>query len=158
MSGLSIKRNAVMIDIACNDPDNGLFAGRAEMIEIGTDFIEMEARGRPPRFDDHGAESNNLVYLAGKRWPVIGCKYGVGNWCWNGYWMEIPVAVDFLVWLHGRRLFNLTCGETRIFNIWESDRPLDNPTDREFLWRMLGKPSTFHNCSHNDFPRERASA
>jgi hypothetical protein len=158
MSGLSIKRNAVMIDIACNDPDNGLFAGRAEMIEIGTDFIELEVRGAPPRFIDDGAGTSNLIYLAGKRWPVIGGKYSVGNWCWNGYWMEIPVAVDFLVWLHGRRLFNLTCGETRIFNMWKSDRSLNNPTDREFLWRMLGKPSTFHNCSHNDFPRERASA
>lgn len=146
MSGLSIKRNAVMIDVACNDPDNGLFAHRCEAIQIGTDFIELEARRRAPKFEDQGGEN---IWIAGKRWPVIGMKYGVGNWCWNGYWFEIPVAVTFLIWLHGRKLFDLTCGEERIFNLWKLDQSLES--ERAFLDRILGKPSTFHHCSHNDF-------
>jgi hypothetical protein len=151
MSGLSLKRNAVMIDVACNDPDNGAFAHRAEMIQIGTDFIELELEHYPaPRF----AELDGAVRFSGKRWPVVGAKYGVGNWCWNGYWFEIPVAVDFLCWLHQRRKFSLSCGEERIFNRWRVPDPFGE-NDRDFLWRMLGKPSTFLHCDHNDFPRER---
>jgi hypothetical protein len=35
MSRLDIKRDRVMIDIACNDPDTGLFAHCVESIHIG---------------------------------------------------------------------------------------------------------------------------
>src|SRR5262249_26261925 len=63
MTGLDICTNRVMIDVACNDPDNGLFAHRAQMIEIG-DFAEFEARREPaPRF----VEVPGGFRLAGKR-------------------------------------------------------------------------------------------
>lgn len=139
MTGLDIQNNRVMIDVACNDPDNGVFAGRAEQIQIGYDFIELEARREPsPRF----RERYNGFVLAGKFWPTHGSKDWVGNWCWNGYWMAIPDAVQFLAWLHQRRLYDLTSGETRIFNVWKVPEPFDQST-RDLLDRMLGKPSTY---------------
>lgn len=138
IGGLNIRDNQVMIDIACNDPDNGCFAYCAEQIQIGAQFIELEARRTAPRF----VALTHSVRLAGKHWPIRGSKEWIGNWCWNGYWLDIPVAVDFLCWLHGRKLFDLTRGERRIFNMWRSDRPFD-AADRAFLDRMLGKPSTW---------------
>jgi len=137
MSRLDIPNNRVMIDIACNDPDNGNFASVAEQIEIGN-LMELEARRGAPRF----VELPGGFRLAGKRWPTRGSKDWVGNWCWNGYWMDIPVAVDFLAWLHGRRLFDCTCAEERIFNTWKLPRPFD-ADDRKFFDRLLGKPSSF---------------
>lgn len=143
MTGLSIKHDAVMIDMACNDPDNGLFDHSCCQISLGFDFLELECQGwKPPRF----AELDGAIRLSGKKWPIIGSKYGVGNWCWNGYWMKIPVAVDFLTWLHGKETFHCTSGEERLFNIWNSSRPFDE-SDRQFIWRLLGKPSMYGQTS-----------
>lgn len=139
MSTLNIQRDWVMVDVACNDPDNGIFAHVAEQIQIGAELLELEPRRMPPRF----VEIDGGFRLAGKVWPVKGSKDWVGNWCWNGYWMEIPKLVEFLDWLHGRRLFDCTCGEERIYNIWKNEKPFDK-SDRDFLSRMLGKPSSFH--------------
>lgn len=141
-TGLDIARNRVMIEIACNDPDNGSFAGRAEEIHIGAQLIELEPRcyGGAPRLVELPGD---VIRLAGKKWQTHGCKEWLGNWCWNGYWFDIPVAVDFLTWLHARRLFCCTTGETRIFNMWKNSAAFD-ADDRAFLDRMLGKPSNFN--------------
>jgi len=138
MTGLDVKRNAVMIDVACNDPDNGIFAHRAEMISIGYEFLELECFSRGPRFH----ELPGAIKLSRRKWKIVGAKEWVGNWCWNGYWMEIPEAVRFLAWLQSTRLYHCTCGEMRIYNIWNSEKPLDKG-DLEFFDRMLGKPSTY---------------
>jgi hypothetical protein len=133
---IDIRNNRVMLEVACNDPDNGVFAGAAEMINIGT-FVEFELLGaHTPTFRELG----DRIRLAGKQWPIEGSKEWIGNWCWNGYWIKIPVLVDFLVWLHSRKLYSLTCGESRIFNRWRLREPF-GAKDREFLTRQLGKPS-----------------
>lgn len=140
MTGLDIRRDLVMVDICCNDPDNGLFAYVAEQIQIGDQLIELEPRSiRAPRFVD----LQDRFRLAGKVWAFDSVKEWVGNWCWNGYWMPIPEVVRFLDWLHRRRLFQCTTGETRIYNMWKNSAGFDDE-DRRFLWRMLGKPSNHH--------------
>lgn len=128
-------RELVRIDIACNDPDNGCFAGCAQMIELPDGLMELEARSydRPPRFADLGG----AFRLAGKRWPYQRSKDWFGNWCWNAYWLTDADARAFLIWLHGRKLFDCTCGEERLFNIWKLDQPLD--LDPNGLGRLLLK-------------------
>ena len=135
MTGIDIRHNTVMVDISCNDPDNEVFAGRAVQITCGVDFIELEARREPAPWI---AELDGAIRLAGKKWPILGSKEWVGKWCWNGYWMKTDVAVDFFVWLHGRKLYQLTTGETRVYNLWKLEQPLD----RFLVWRLMGKPST----------------
>lgn len=136
MTGPRIRDDLIMVDVACNDPNNGLFAGRAEMISIGSDLLELTARRSAPKF----VETEVGFRLAGKVWPVHSNRHGVGNWCWNGYWMKTRDAVSFLAWLHGRRLFCAEQGETRLFNMWMSEKPFDDQ-DYEFIWRLIGKPS-----------------
>lgn len=134
---LDIRNNRVMIEVACNDPDNGNFAGRAEQTQIGDQFVELEAKREPaPRF----VETPRGFRLAGKNWTTYGGKDWFGNWCWNGYWMTIPDAVAFLAWLHQRDLYDLTTGESRIFSRWKWREPFHD-NDRQFLDRALGKPS-----------------
>lgn len=137
MTGLNVRDDMIMIDVACNDPDNGLFAGRAEQISIGCDLLELEARRSAPKF----VELTNGFRLAGKSWHSPLSKYGVGNWCWNGYWMKTKHAAHFLSWLHSRNLFSVSSGESRLFNMWQSPKPFDD-ADREFIWRLIGKPSS----------------
>jgi hypothetical protein len=136
MSGLDIRNNRIMVDVACNDPDNGSFAGRAAMIQIG-DLLELEAKREPaPKI----VELAGAIRFSGKAWPIHGSKDWVGNWCWNGYWMDIPVAVEFLTWLHGRDLYSVSSGETRLFNRWRWREPFDRE-QKQFMDRIFGKPS-----------------
>ncbi len=134
---LDIARALVRVDVACNDPRNGVFTGRAEQIQIGSDLIDLEAKRHPaPAF----AEVDGTIRLAGMAWPICGWDGWVGNWCWNGYWLKIDDAVRFLTWLHQRDLYTLSTGETRIFNRWRVSAPFGE-SDEHLLWRLLGKPS-----------------
>jgi hypothetical protein len=128
-------RDCIRIAFACNDPDNGIFAGRISQIALPDGLMELEARSwdRPPRFRDEG----RAIVLAGKRWPVQFVKTWYGNWCRNAYWLTEPDARAFLIWLHGRKLFDCSCGEQRLFNIWRLDAPLD--LDPNGLGRLLLK-------------------
>jgi hypothetical protein len=116
----------VRFDFACNDPDNGLFAGRVPQIEINPDGLTLEAKqwngysfARCPRFREDGGH----FILAGKRWPFIRSKDWWGNWCWNAYWLDPKVAQDFLIWLRARDLFHATEGESSLFDAWNNPDP-----------------------------------
>lgn len=110
----------VRIDFACNDPDTGLFTGRVEAIHLPDGMLELESWGRPRTL----AELEGAIRLSGKVWQVLGSRYGVGNWCWNGYWMEPHTAARFLAWLHGRQLFDCTSGWEPLFTLWKWKEPL----------------------------------
>lgn len=109
------------LDFCCNDPDNGLFAGRVEGIQLyagGDPVFELEARRSTSpmlRELDSGA-----LRIAGKRWPILGAHDWVGNWCWNRYVFDIEVAADLLIWAAARKLFDLTTGEHQLYQAWRS--------------------------------------
>jgi hypothetical protein len=135
----------IRIDMACNDPDNGLFAGRVCQIALPDGLLELTAnawgvlsfRGCPKL-----VEKGSAIRLAGKQWPIIRSEEWVGNWCWNGYWMRDQAARQFLVWLHARGLFHCEAGELRLSNAWDQPLPLDLEPDREHpvgLGRLLVK-------------------
>lgn len=114
-----------ILHVACNDPDNGSFAGRAAMLQIG--WAELEVRKmHEPRF----VELDGAIRLAGKTWPIKDSVEFLGNWCWNGYrigdgtrttgwWM-----VDFATWLRGRGLFTCTHGPSGFYGWFNGDYEL----------------------------------
>lgn len=111
------------LDFACNDPDNGLFSGRVDGIQLYAEdpIFELEARRETgPRL----SVSDGSIRLAGKSWPISSSKEWVGNWCWNRYAFPLERAADFLIWLHARKLFALTCGDSRLYDAWRSVRGL----------------------------------
>lgn len=121
-----------MLHVCCNDPDNGLFYGRADQLMIGS--IELEALRDPvPKF----VELDGAIRLAGKVWPVMSSKDWVGNWCWNAYTLgnagdpktEKHELARFLIWLRRRRLFGCVCGPPAFFNWWESTTNSATPLD-----------------------------
>lgn len=105
------------LDVACNDGDNGLFAGRAEMLSIGEAEFDQAFTGRTPAF----AELDGAVRLSGKVWRVIEYRYGVGNWCWNRYLLgRIDLTprwylVEFVTWLRAGRRWRCTTGESAFY-------------------------------------------
>lgn len=111
-----------VLHVCCNDPDNGLFTGRAAALCIG--WAELELNGwHEPRF----VLTDTGFRLAGKNWPVTNSKEWLGNWCWNayrvgdlskttGWWM-----VDFATWLKGRDLFRCTHGPEEFFEWFNGD-------------------------------------
>ena len=117
----------IYLDVACNDPDNGNFAGRAPMLQLGS--AEREAHnfmcGTAPRFADLG----DKVRLAGKHWHCGGSKDWVGNWSWNRYRLMPPESdgkthrwypVDFVKWLRSRNLYRCISAPTDFFD-WFND-------------------------------------
>lgn len=110
---------SIPIDMACNDPDNGIFAGRVEQISVGSSFLELTALRDPsPRLVEL---AGGRIRLAGRIFPITGSAEWVGNWCWNRYWFALDDAVRLIVWLHRRRFFHCDEGEERLFNLWRKE-------------------------------------
>lgn len=125
------------LQVACNNPDNGLFAHRAPALKVfDAEFDSRSISG--PRFIESWHQSPDRsrleVRLAGKTWPTTGCTEWIGNWCWNeyqlgdgsrtaGWWM-----VDFLTWLRSRRLYTCTHG-TQTFHAWFNGHGHASPSD-----------------------------
>lgn len=78
----------VGIDVACNDPDNGSFAGKTMMISYGEMELEADVW-----------EGFRFTVLDGRRFRLhrrefrfIERKFWIGNWCWDRFWMKRPEA------------------------------------------------------------------
>lgn len=128
------------LDVACNDPANGVFAHRAPMLGMGCAEFEARDLFNGPRFVELWGDKS-FIRLAGKKWPVSGSKEWVGNWCWNryaigdatrtsGWWM-----VDFLKWLRGRRLFSCNTAESEFFDWFNSDAEIPDSHLHELIYR-----------------------
>jgi hypothetical protein len=110
-----------MLDVCCNDPDNGHFDGKAYGLSVGS--IELEPLRSPCRFvlTDRGFR------LAGKEWPTTWSKDWVGNWCWNRYRISdgrteyAVMLARFMFWLKGRKLYTCISGPDEFF-LWFDDR------------------------------------
>lgn len=86
----------VWLHVACNDADNGNFAGRIEAFQIERkgDRIDLELTGgRAPR----------LTALEPNRFRAFRHVFGhsgwntwVGNWCWDRLRVSVPDAALFL--------------------------------------------------------------
>lgn len=93
-----------MIDFACNDPDNGTFAGSVWMASVTKSGVlcELEADfGRPLRF----TEMPGAIRLHRSVFKILGSKAWVGNWCWNSYALDYSEYKRLLVTMakHGWR-------------------------------------------------------
>ena len=125
------------VDIACNDGDNGLFAGVADQISIGDAEFEPAHYGASPTF----RELDGAVRLSGKVWTIESSKYGVGNWCWNRYLLARPeitprwYLVEFVTWLRKRKIFRCTTAESEFYE-WFNGSAEIAPAE---VHRLLGE-------------------
>ena len=98
----------VAVDFACNDPDNGLFAGKVWQAQIDGNDVE---RVNVVAFTELPGE----IRIHRKKFVVSDCKEWVGNWCWNRYWMTVREANRLASHLRDNG-WSCTCGEDRFFD------------------------------------------
>ena len=84
----------LLIDFACNDPDNGNFTGRCDKVELPESSFSVECTmlygGVKISFDGETLSFGRLKI------PHHGHKTWVGNWCWDGCWLAIPDTLKLL--------------------------------------------------------------
>jgi hypothetical protein len=105
------------IHFACNDPDNGNFAGRAAMASYGD--VELEA----PNW--HGfrfTELTGAIRIHRRVFGIEGSKDWVGNWCWNAYRLNRVQMKRLLLTLRAAG-WRCTCGPSLFFDWWNSGNP-----------------------------------
>lgn len=100
------------IHFACNDPDDGLFAGRAAMASYGD--IELEA---PNWVGRRFTELPGAIRIHRRSFAIEGGKDWVGNWCWNAYRLNRREMKRLLFTLRANG-WRCTCGPSRFFDWW----------------------------------------
>lgn len=96
------------IDIACNDPDNGLFAGRAVMAQWRDMEFECDNWLRGYTF----TETSKGFRLHRQEFHVVKSQECVGNWCWNRYWLHPLETKRFIRMLKASGRWSCTSGWT----------------------------------------------
>jgi hypothetical protein len=77
-------RRGIAVHFACNDPDNGDFAGKAGVaaVSIGGELMDLEL---DPMGGVKFIEIDGAIRVHRKTFKVIGVTHWCGNWCWNAY-------------------------------------------------------------------------
>ena len=101
----------IPVDFACNDPDNGNFAGKVWMCQI--DSNEIERGAGDVTFTD--LEGGFRIHR--KKFVAQHVKHWFGNWCWNRYWLSVREANRLIDHLRANG-WSCTCGEQRFYEIF----------------------------------------
>lgn len=144
-------QRAVSVSFCCNNPDTGMFTGRFGSVEIGEEILHLtnSRRVKDPRisFDlatpvggGWGASPvAGTIKVARQKFPILGYKYGWGNWCWDLVMMLPEDVIDLLNCLKRMNCFTPECGETRWFNFFEAEDAVFDRDDKNGWIRMLEK-------------------
>lgn len=98
----------VSVEFACNNPDNGLFAGKVSMAQLDGNEID---RGDDVTF----TETPKGFRIHRKEFAVISSKEWHGNWCWNQYLMTVKEANRLASHLRDKG-WTCTCGDARFYD------------------------------------------
>ena len=82
----------IAIDFACNDPDNGDFAGRVTAADFRGVELVYDLYGPGLKF----TVEKNSIRLHRKTFFFVSRTYWLGNWCWDRFWFRRDVAVSLL--------------------------------------------------------------
>lgn len=147
------KSELVSISLCCNNPDNGMFEGRFDKVQIGQDILTLDNQYWPPRSprlkyrfkgDEHAAGNFGADPVVGgirvsrRFFEVWGHKAWWGNWCWDLVLMTPDVTIDFVNYLKELNVFQVESGETRWFNYFAQEGAVFDKSPTGWI-RMLEK-------------------
>ena len=106
----------IRIGVAVNDPDNGTFTGRCEVLEFECDLLYIADFNVAFRVD------GNRVKLCRRWFPILYYGTWVGNWCWDAFSVTCETAADIANYL---RTFGGSPeqGCEELWDLWESGDP-----------------------------------
>ncbi|HWP58983.1 MAG TPA: hypothetical protein VNL14_13910 [Candidatus Acidoferrales bacterium] len=94
-----LKAERLRINLCCNNPDNGMFDGKAFAIEFGDNLsLTSQFRGWSPRLT-RGPGRSWLRIGGSPRCPVLSYKEWFGNWCWDSIVTDSRSAMRVLNWI-----------------------------------------------------------
>lgn len=82
------------IHFACNDGDDGSFAGKVCAASYGENELETIGMG-----DVKFTAGEDFIRIHRRTFKVIGRSYWVGNWCWDSFRMTRGEAKKLLACL-----------------------------------------------------------
>lgn len=126
---------SILLEFACNDPDNGNFTGRCGKVEISIAEVGTIADldcgtwppSRYPRFSAGTKAATDYVRIAGRKFQVGSYKTWYGNWCWDCARISPIVAANVLNFLREKQWHN-EGGLCEIGDQWDSGQ-LFRPSD-----------------------------
>ncbi|WP_422928634.1 hypothetical protein [Singulisphaera sp. PoT] len=117
--------NLLTVMFCCNDPDNGMFSHRIDGLDISGliqlegpfDIVEDEDGNEDLVGGTEFETEAGSVIVAREKFPILGYRQWVGNWCWDAAGMEVAAVVSLLN--HLKRL-GWTCmvAESNLFERW----------------------------------------
>lgn len=124
----TMKARHLIVSFACNDPDNGSFAGRALFCHVEVpkgEYVEFDhddwKDGAPFDFDDA------TITLDGQKYRFERRKGWYGNWCWDGFWVPREEAIRLLLAMHASQEWHCTAGTVKILDWLERKAPQPKP-------------------------------
>ena len=126
--------------LACNDPDNGNWTGKADMVEI--EGIELEGRAvsvdHYPRKMRKALSGEGIETLRIGRCvvPSLGYRRWVGNWCWDCAHVRAMNALHILNYLVSRG-WRCTAGTCEVADAIDAGKAIDQNTWKSFVQRGL---------------------
>jgi hypothetical protein len=116
----------IAISIACNDPDNGNFVGRFDMLHYGNDQdleLQHDHWGRGVRVRYLG---DGKVRISRRVFEYEREKEWWGNWCWNAFWMQPREARRLLRYLRDSGHWHCEAGPCRLYHWFNSHSNTSN--------------------------------
>lgn len=93
------------VDFACND-ERGMFTGKAEAIEVADLRLVCTLIGGGVKIENMAGQ---MLKVGRLRVSYSRYRYGVGNWCWDGYLIAEEDILKIIGYLQRQKYW--TCEE-----------------------------------------------
>jgi len=109
--------------LLCNDGYNGTFTGRVEAFDVGDNLLSLRGLYYPDRglkleyhFTGEGggwgaSPVSGTIKVSRRLFPIVGYKYGYGNWCWDLVTMRPKTTIDLINYLKTLDRFHTEDGD-----------------------------------------------
>lgn len=117
----------VYLSVACNDPDTGLWTGKALAVEVSVGDERDLSLSFGCRFGDawpavsYGCDRRlqRNVRVAGVRVSTSNHPHTGGNWCWNVWPISVDSAARLVTHRRFTKWFEPEEGNTELWDWWE---------------------------------------
>ncbi len=109
----------MQVDFACND-EHGHFMGRAERVTVGELELECTLLYSGVKLETLAGQQVRVGRLV---LPYSHYKYGVGNWCWDGYWLADEDVVKIINYLMRQKYWSCESGPEQGYEKFNAKQP-----------------------------------